>query len=247
VPLDPPRASGPPRHVAIIMDGNGRWANQRGLSRNAGHEAGERALFDTVEGCLETGIEHLTVFAFSTENWRRPVDEVRFLLGFNESLLLRRAGELDDRGVRVRFIGNRARPVPARLVRLIERTEARTADNERMTLRIAFDYGSRAELVRAATLAAAELNAGRIAGIDEAAITAHLDDPSMPDVDVMIRTSGEQRVSNFLLWQAAYAELVFTPVLWPDFGREELARCLEEYGRRERRFGTAEDRPVARG
>ncbi|MEY3019159.1 MAG: di-trans,poly-cis-decaprenylcistransferase [Actinomycetota bacterium] len=235
-----------PRHVAIIMDGNGRWANQRGLRRNAGHEAGEAALFETVEACLELGITDLTVFAFSTENWRRPVDEVRFLLGFNESLLLRRVDELDERAVRVRFIGNRSRPVPARLVRLIERTEARTADNGRMTLRIAFDYGARAELVRAARAAAEDLAAGRLAAVDEAAIAARLDDPGMPDVDLLIRTSGEVRLSNFLLWQAAYAELVFTPVLWPDFGREELRRCILEYAGRERRFGAAEDRPGAR-
>ncbi|MEX2328661.1 MAG: polyprenyl diphosphate synthase, partial [Nitriliruptoraceae bacterium] len=138
-----------PAHVAIIMDGNGRWANQRGLKRNAGHEAGEQALFDTVEGGLELGVRHLTVYAFSTENWRRPAEEVRFLLGFNESLLVRRAGELDDRRVRVRFIGRRDRRVPGRLVRLIEDTERLTARHDRMTLRIAFNYGSQAELVDA--------------------------------------------------------------------------------------------------
>ncbi len=233
-----------PSHVAIIMDGNGRWANQRGLTRNAGHEAGEAALFDTVEGALELGLEHLTVYAFSTENWRRPVEEVRFLLGFNESLLLRRADELHERQVRVRFVGGQDRRVPRRLVRLIEHTEQLTADNRRMTLRIAFNYGSRAELAHAAQRAAEDVRAGRLDAVDEDAIAARLYDPRMPDVDLLIRTSGEQRLSNYLLWQAAYAELVFTPVLWPDFDRHELARCVAQYGVRDRRFGSAEDRPA---
>jgi undecaprenyl diphosphate synthase len=238
--LDPERM---PEHVAIIMDGNGRWANQRGLKRNAGHEAGEAALFDTVEGALELGVANLTVYAFSTENWKRPVEEVRFLLGFNESLLVRRADELDDREVRVRFIGRREKRVPARLVRLIERTEALTQDNRRMTLRIAFNYGGRAELVDAVRQVVEDERAGRLGQVDDAALAARLYDPEMPDVDLLIRTSGEQRVSNYLLWQAAYAELVFTSTLWPDFDRHELARCVATYQARDRRFGTAEDTP----
>lgn len=238
--VDPDRVPG---HVAIIMDGNGRWANQRGLSRNAGHEAGEAALFDTVEGALQLGVTDLTVYAFSTENWRRPVEEVRFLLGFNESLLLRRSDELHERQVRVRFIGRRARPVPARLIRLMERTEALTRDNTRMTLRIAFNYGGRAELADAAARAASDLQAGRIQVVDERALAERLSDPQMPDVDLLIRTSGEQRVSNYLLWQAAYAELVFTETLWPDFDRDELARCVASYQARDRRFGGAVDAP----
>lgn len=233
-----------PQHVAIIMDGNGRWANQRGLKRTEGHAAGESALFDTVEGALEIGIGHLTVYAFSTENWRRPADEVRFLMEFNESLLLRRVDELDDRDVRVRFIGRRGRPVPKRLVRLIERTESRTADNARMTLRIAFNYGGHAELADAARAVAEDHAAGRLERIDERAIAARLYDPEMPPADLLVRTSGEQRTSNFLPWQAAYAELVFTETLWPDFGRAELARCVAEYQARERRFGKAVDRVV---
>jgi undecaprenyl diphosphate synthase len=233
-----------PTHVAIIMDGNGRWANLQGLPRNAGHEAGERALFDTVEGALELGVTDLTVYAFSTENWRRPPSEVRFLLGFNESLLVRRGGELDDRDVRVRFIGSRRRPVPRRLVRLIEDTEELTRDNRRMTLRVAFNYGSQAEIAEAARRAADDLAAGRLRTIDEAAITARLHDPEMPPVDLMVRTSGEQRVSNYLLWQAAYAELVFVDTLWPDFDRRELARCIAIYQARDRRFGGAVDAPV---
>ena len=234
-----------PGHVAIIMDGNGRWANARGLSRNAGHEAGEEALFDTVEGALELGVGHLTVFAFSTENWRRPTEEVKFLLGFNESLLRRRAQELDDREVRVRFIGRRDRRVPRRLVRLIEDTEARTADNRRMTLRVAFNYGGQAELVDAARTLADDVAAGRVKRVDERALAARLYDPQMPDVDLLIRTSGEQRLSNYLLWQAAYAELVFTDVLWPDFNRLELAHCIGQYQARDRRFGKAVDRVIS--
>jgi undecaprenyl diphosphate synthase len=232
-----------PGHVAIIMDGNGRWANARGLRRNAGHEAGEEALFRTVEGALELGIRDLTVYAFSTENWRRSPEEVRFLLEFNRSLLLRRVDELIDRDVRVRFIGRRARPVPRRLIELIERTEERTAHCSRMTLRIAFNYGSRAELVDAARRVAEDMVSGDLRRVDARSLAARLDDPAMPDVDLLIRTSGEQRVSNFLLWQAAYAELVFTDVLWPDFDEAELARCVAEYSARDRRFGGAQDRP----
>jgi len=232
-----------PAHVAIIMDGNGRWANARGLRRNAGHEAGEEALFRTVEGAIELGIEHLTVYAFSTENWRRSPEEVRFLLEFNRSLLLRRVDELIDRDVRVRFIGRRTRPVPKRLVALIERTEERTAHCQRMTLRIAFNYGSRSELVDAARRAAEDVASGALRRIDERSLAARLGDADMPDVDLMIRTSGEQRISNFLLWQAAYAELIFTDVLWPDFDEAELGRCVATYAERDRRFGSAQDRP----
>lgn len=238
--LDPERI---PSHVAVIMDGNGRWANARGLPRNAGHEAGEAALFDVVEGALELGIRDLTVFAFSTENWRRPPSEVRFLLGFNESLLTRRADELHERGVRVRFIGRRSRPVPRRLVRLIDSTEELTCGNRRLTLRIAFNYGARAEIVDAARRATEDVSAGTLARVDEKALRSRLYDPQMPDVDLLIRSSGEQRISNFVLWHAAYAELVFAAPAWPDFDRRELARAVGEYQRRERRFGVAVDEP----
>lgn len=233
-----------PRHVALIMDGNGRWANARGLSRNAGHEAGEQALFDTVEGALELGIGSLTIFAFSTENWRRPADEVRFLLNFNESLLLRRLDELDERGVRVRFIGRRERRVPRRLIARMEESEQRTADNERMTLRIAFNYGGQGELVDVARRIAEDVAAGRLKRVDDRAVAARLYDPEMPAVDLLIRTSGEQRISNFLLWQAAYAELVFIDTLWPDFTRLDLAHCVAEYQARDRRFGRAVDKVI---
>ena len=236
--VDPDRV---PRHVAIIMDGNGRWANRRGLPRREGHTAGEAALFDTVEGALELGVEVLTVYAFSTENWKRPPSEVSFLMNFNESLLVRRKHDLDERGVRVRFSGRRGRPVPRRLVRLIEETEQLTADNTRMTLVVAFNYGGHAEIADAAQRAAEDVVAGRLRRVDEDAIAARLYEPDLPDVDLMVRTSGEQRTSNFLLWQAAYAELVFTDVLWPDFDRHTLRDCVAEYQRRDRRFGAAED------
>jgi undecaprenyl diphosphate synthase len=228
-----------PAHVGVIMDGNGRWANQRGLPRNAGHEAGEAALFDTVEGALELGLQWLTVYAFSTENWKRPRSEVRFLMNFNRDLLLRRGDELHERGVRVRFVGRRGRPVPRRLVDMIEQTEAKTARNTRMTLQVAFNYGGRAEIVDAARRLADEAAAGRLdpRRVTEKSLQARLYEPEAPDVDLLIRTSGEQRLSNFLLWEAAYAELVFTDVLWPDFGRRDLASAVAEFQRRQRRFG----------
>jgi undecaprenyl diphosphate synthase len=241
IDLDPDRI---PQHVAIIMDGNGRWANLRGLKRNAGHEAGERALFDTVEGALELGVGAVTVYAFSTENWKRPAEEVRFLMNFNEQLLRRRIDELDDRDVRVRFVGRRTRPVPKRLVSLMEESETRTADNEAMTLYIAFNYGGQAELVDAARRLAHDHASGELKRIDERALVARLYDPQMPPVDLLVRTSGEQRISNFLLWQAAYAELVFVETLWPDFDRYELEKAIAEYQRRDRRFGRAVDAVV---
>jgi undecaprenyl diphosphate synthase len=226
-----------PDHVAIVMDGNGRWAGAKGLPRNKGHEAGEAALFDTVEGALDAGVSWLTVYAFSTENWRRPAAEIRFLMGFNESLLVRRSHELHERGVRIRFIGRRNR-VPPRVRRRVEEAEALTAADTRMTLSVALDYGGRDELVRAARRLADDVRAGRAPRrVDERAIAARLDEPGMPDVDLLIRTSGEYRISNFLLWQIAYAELYFTPVLWPDFNRRELFAALLDYQGRQRRFG----------
>jgi undecaprenyl diphosphate synthase len=229
-----------PEHVGVIMDGNGRWANQRGLPRNAGHEQGETALFDTVEGALELGLRYLTVYAFSTENWKRPPSEVKFLMNFNRDLLLRRADELDDRQVRVRFIGRRGRPVPKRLVQMMESTEAKTARHRRLTLQIAFNYGGRAELVDVARQLARDVAAGNLKPdkINRKSIQARLYEPEAPDVDLLVRTSGEQRLSNFLLWQAAYAELVFTDVLWPDFDRHDLFAAVAEFQRRTRRFGT---------
>ncbi|HEV2766747.1 MAG TPA: polyprenyl diphosphate synthase [Acidimicrobiales bacterium] len=230
--IDPVRVPG---HVACVMDGNGRWAKKRGLPRTEGHAAGEKALLDAVEGALELGLRWLTVYAFSTENWRRPVDEVRYLMQFNEGILLRRRDELHERGVRIRFVGRREGRVPRRLVRRMEETSDLTRDNRTMTLTIAFNYGGRAEIVDAVR-ALVELGTPA-KKIDESAIRRHLYDSEMPDPDLVVRTSGEYRISNFLLWQLAYSELVFTDVLWPDFRREHLFEAVREFQRRDRRYG----------
>jgi undecaprenyl diphosphate synthase len=224
------------------MDGNGRWAKQRGLKRTEGHAAGEHALFDTVEGGLDIGLRWMTVYAFSTENWRRPVDEVRYLMNFNENLLLRRRDELHERGVRVRFIGRRGGRVPGRLRRQITDAEELTRGNRTMTLTFAFNYGGRAELVDAARAIGEEVAAGRLDPdkISERTVARSLYAPDMPDPDLLVRTSGEFRISNYLLWELAYAELVFTDVLWPDFRRDHLFEAIREYQRRERRFGAVD-------
>jgi undecaprenyl diphosphate synthase len=228
-----------PNHVAVVMDGNGRWAQKRGLKRTEGHAAGEAALFDAVEGALEIGLRWLTVYAFSTENWRRPLDEVRFLMGFNERLLMQRRDELHGKGVRVRFIGRRGGRVPRRVRQRIEETEALTRANRRLTLTFAFNYGGRAELVDAVGAIAREVAAGRLdpSRIDDKVVRRHLYAPDMPDPDLLVRTSGEYRISNYLLWELAYSELVFTDVLWPDFRRQDLFDAVAEFQRRERRFG----------
>jgi len=230
--VDPERI---PTHIGCVMDGNGRWAEGRGLPRTEGHKRGEDALFEAVEGALELGVKWLTVYAFSTENWRRPPDEVRFLVNFNEDILIRRRGELDERGVRVRFVGRRDWRVPRRIIRRMDETSAMTEKNRRMTLTIAFNYGGRAEIVDAVrALVADKVPAKKI---DERAIRSHLYDPEMPDPDLVIRTSGEYRISNFLLWELAYSELVFTDTLWPDFTREHLFDAVREFQGRDRRFG----------
>ena len=230
--IDPSRI---PAHVGVVMDGNGRWAQKRGLKRTEGHAAGEEALFDTVDGALELGLKWLTVYAFSTENWKRPPDEVRYLMGFNESILTRRRDELHERGVRIRFAGRRDWRVPKRLLKRMDEAIEQTERNKKMTLTIAFNYGGRAEIVDAVrALVATGIKADKI---DEKAIRAHLYDPKMPDPDLMVRTSGEFRISNFLLWELAYSELVFTDVLWPDFRREDLFEAVREFQRRDRRFG----------
>ncbi|MGH9179836.1 MAG: polyprenyl diphosphate synthase [Acidimicrobiales bacterium] len=233
--LDGVDAGRVPVHIACVMDGNGRWAKKRGLPRTEGHSAGEEALFDAVEGALELGTKWLTVYAFSTENWRRPADEVRYLMRFNESLLLRRRDELHQRGVRIRFAGRRDWRVPRRLLRRMDEALTLTADNRTMTLTIAFNYGGRAEIVDAVrALVTLGTPADRI---DERAIRSQLYLPDMPDPDLVIRTSGEFRISNFLLWELAYSELVFTDVLWPDFRRGHLFEAVREFQRRDRRYG----------
>jgi undecaprenyl diphosphate synthase len=224
-----------PAHVACVMDGNGRWASQRGLPRTEGHAAGEEALLDTVNGAIDIGLRWLTVYAFSTENWKRPPDEVRYLMTFNESLVTRRRDELHERGVRIRFSGRRDWRVPRKLLRRMNETTEMTAANKGMTLVIAFNYGGRAEIVDAVReLVATGVGAGKI---DERAIARHLYLPDAPDPDLVVRTSGEYRISNFLLWEIAYSELVFSDVLWPDFRREDLFEAIREYQRRNRRFG----------
>lgn len=233
--IDPKRI---PRHIAAVMDGNGRWAQLRGLKRTEGHAAGEEALLDSTYGCLDLGVSWYTVYAFSTENWRRPRDEVSFLMNFNESLLVRRRDELHERNVRMRFVGRRGWRVPKRVLRRMDESVELTQHNTAMTLTIAFDYGGRAEIVDAVkAIVAAGIPADKIT---EKTIEQHLYDPEMPDPDLMIRTSGECRLSNYLLWQLAYSELVFPEVLWPDFRREHLFDAVREYQDRARRFGGVE-------
>lgn len=233
--IDPQRI---PAHVAVIMDGNGRWANARGLARQAGHEAGEPALFAVVEAAIALRVAHLTVFAFSTENWQRPAPEVTFLLNFNRQLLERRGEELHERNVKVRFIGRRDARIPDALGRMMAQTETLTMHNTGLTFRVAFNYGGQAEIVDAANQAAQQVLAGTRATVDEAAINAHLYDPTMPPVDLLMRSSGEQRISNFLLWQSAYAELLFVETPWPDFTIDTFADAMNTYQRRTRRFGS---------
>jgi len=237
--LDPDRI---PRHVGLILDGNGRWARARGLPRTAGHLAGEKALFDTVEGALQIGIEWLTAFVFSTENWNRSPEEVEFLMWFNEDLLLRRRDDLHADGVRMRFAGDLDDPrIPDRNRRHMAEAEELTKENDRLTLVFAFNYGSRRELTSAARRLATEAARGEIdpEEIDEAAFASRFYLPDMPDVDLVIRSSGEHRLSNFLLWQSAYAEFSFPGILWPDFDRHALLEAIVDYQSRERRFGRA--------
>jgi undecaprenyl diphosphate synthase len=232
--LDPNRI---PRHVACVMDGNGRWATKQGLPRTEGHRAGEEALFDASCGALELGIEYFTVYAFSTENWRRPHEEVRFLLNvIADQLLTRRRDDLHRMGVRIRFMGRRDWRVPRWVLRRMDEAAELTRHNKAMTLTVAFNYGGRAEIIDAVrALVAAGTPAGRI---DERALRRHLYSPEIPDPDLVIRTSGEYRLSNFLLWEVAYSELVFTDVLWPDFRREHLLEAVREFQARDRRYGS---------
>ena len=228
-----------PNHVGIVMDGNGRWAKLRGLPRTDGHTAGEEAMWDTVVGANELGMGWLTMFAFSSENWKRPKAEVAFLMGFNRGLLRRRREELHRMNVRVRFLGRRDWKVPRSVLKEMEISEELTRHNTGMTLTIAFNYGGRVEVVDAVKGLIADHDAGRLKGekLTPESISSRLYHPDMPDPDLIIRTSGEQRISNFLLWQAAYSELYFTPVYWPDFDREQLYEAIRDYQKRSRRFG----------
>jgi len=231
-----------PQHVGLIMDGNGRWAEAQGLHRTQGHAAGEAALFDVVDGALELGVGWLTAYTFSTENWKRSDEEVQFLLHFNVEVLQRRRDALNDKGVRIRFIGDRhdAR-VHQGLRNEFAEAEMLTRDNDTLELVLAFNYGGRAEVADAARRLAEHAAAGKLdpSTIDETAIARNLAIPEMPDVDLLIRTSGEQRVSNFLLWQATYAEIVISDLMWPDFNQNSFRECVSEYQGRDRRFGAA--------
>lgn len=229
-----------PGHVAIVMDGNGRWAKARGLPRTAGHERGEAALFDVVEGAVEIGVKAVSAYAFSTENWKRSPEEVRFLMGFNRDVIRRRRDEMHALGVRVRWAGRRPR-LWRSVIRELEIAEELTKHNTRCTLTMCVNYGGRAEIADAAAALARDVKAGRLdpAKVTEKVFARYLDEPDMPDVDLFWRTSGEQRTSNFLPWQAVYAEMVFSDIAWPDVDRLALWAAIEEYARRNRRYGSA--------
>lgn len=229
------RLGGPvPGHVAVIMDGNGRWAAARGLSVAEGHREGARALRRTVEAAIDLGVESLAVYAFSTENWARPDDEVEAIMELLGETIDRELPDLAEQGVRTRFFGRRDR-VPDELREKMGQLEVETADKSRLNLWIAFDYGGRAELVDAARRLV--LDGVAAEDVTEAALVERLSAPELPDPDLLVRTSGEERISNFLLWQLAYSELVFTETLWPDFGEDDLRAALDEFARRGRRFG----------
>jgi len=232
-----------PAHVGIIMDGNGRWAKQRGLSRSEGHAAGEEALFDVVDGAIDIGLRWLTVYAFSTENWKRPPSEVRYLMYFNRRLLQSRRDELNERNVRIRFTGRRDWRVPRHVDGEKREAQEITKHNTGMTFTIAFNYGGRVEIADAVKGILEDHDRGRLKGerITPESISSRLYHPDMPDVDLLIRTGGEMRTSNFLLWQAAYSELWFTPVYWPDFGREHMYEAIRDFQKRDRRFGAIDE------
>ena len=227
-----------PQHVAVVMDGNGRWAKARGLPRTAGHEAGEAALFDVVEGAIQIGVQELSAFAFSTENWKRSPEEVKFLMGFNRDVIRRRLDQMHEMGVRVRWAG-RAGRLWGSVTSELERAEQLTAKNKVLTLNMCVNYGGRSEIIDAALELAADIKRKQIKPekVSEKKFAQYLDIPS--DVDLFLRSSGEERISNFLLWQSAYAELVFLDVLWPDVRRETLWKAIEIYAARDRRFGKA--------
>jgi undecaprenyl diphosphate synthase len=229
-----------PHHVAVVMDGNGRWAQKRGLPRTAGHEAGEAALFDVVEGALQVGVKELSAYAFSTENWKRSPDEVKFLMGFNRDVIRRRRDEMHAMGVRVRWVGKEKRLWKS-VIDELQEAEELTKKNTKFTLNMCVNYGGRAEIVDATTQLAMDISKKKIKPdqITEKLFSKYLYNPGMSDVDLFLRSSGEKRTSNFLPWQSVYAEMVFMDVLWPDVNRATLWKAIEIYGERERRFGKA--------
>lgn len=232
-----------PQHVAIVMDGNGRWANARGLTRVEGHRAGEAALMDVIEGAIQAGVKYLTVFAFSTENWKRSPDEVKFLMNYNREVLRRRRDELDGWNVRIKWAGRRPKLWPTVIDELLI-AENQTAKNKGLTFTMCVNYGSRIEIVDAINQIVEDAQSGKLNGaMTEKKMQKYLLTKDLPDVDLFIRSSGETRISNFLLWQSAYAEFVFLDVLWPDFSRKDLWEAISQYSKRNRRFGGAVDKP----
>jgi undecaprenyl diphosphate synthase len=232
-----------PQHVAIVMDGNGRWANARGLTRVEGHRAGEAALMDVIEGAIQAGVKYLTVFAFSTENWKRSPEEVKFLMNYNREVLRRRRDELDGWNVRIKWAGRRPKLWPTVIDELLV-AERQTARNKGLTFTMCVNYGSRIEIVDAINQIVEDSKSGKLNGaMTEKKMQKYLLTKDLPDVDLFIRSSGETRVSNFLLWQSAYAEFVFLDVLWPDFSRKDLWSAIQQYSKRNRRFGGAVDKP----
>lgn len=232
-----------PKHIAVVMDGNGRWANERGLPRTEGHKAGEASLMEVIYGSLEMGVEVLSAYAFSTENWKRSPEEVRFLMGFNRDVIRRRVDELDALGVRMVWSGREGR-LWRSVIKELEVARERTKNNTRMTLQFCVNYGGRAEILDAVNEITWEVAQGKLkpGKVTAKSMAARLYAPDLPDVDLFLRSSGEQRTSNFLLWQSAYAELVFQDVLWPDVDRTTLWKAIEEYASRDRRFGGAVDK-----
>lgn len=229
-----------PKHIALVMDGNGRWATERGMKRTEGHKRGEAVLLDVVDACIELGVPYLSAYAFSTENWRRSTDEVRFLMGFNRDVLRRQRDDLHEKGVRVRWVGRRPR-LWRSVIRELETAEELTKDNTTMTLAMCVNYGGRAEIIDAARDIARLAAEGKLRPeqITEKTFPNFLDEPDMPDVDLFLRPSGEKRTSNFLLWQSAYAEMVYQDKLFPDFTQQDLYDAVLEYAKRDRRFGSA--------
>jgi undecaprenyl diphosphate synthase len=233
-----------PQHIAIVMDGNGRWANGRGLTRIEGHKAGEAALLDVVAGAIEAGVKYLTVYAFSTENWKRSPEEVKFLMGFNREVLRSRRDQLNAWGVRIRWAGRRPR-LWLSVIDELKAAEKLTSKNKTLTLTMCVNYGSRIEMIDAINAMAEDIKSGKLkpGAISEKTMHRYLNTSFLPDVDLFLRSSGEQRTSNFLLWQSAYAEFVFMDTLWPDFDRTSLWQAISQYQGRNRRFGGAVDKP----
>ncbi|MFI9718386.1 isoprenyl transferase [Streptomyces sp. NPDC052396] len=238
----PPKIPGElvPEHVAIVMDGNGRWAKERGLPRTEGHKVGAERVLDVLQGAIEMGVGNISLYAFSTENWRRSPDEVRFLMNFNRDFIRKTRDQLDELGIRVRWVG-RMPKLWKSVAKELQIAQEQTKDNDGLTLYFCMNYGGRAEIADAAAAIAREVAAGRLdaSKVSEKTLAKYMYYPDMPDVDLFLRPSGEQRTSNYLIWQSAYAEMVFQDVLWPDFDRRDLWRACLEFAQRDRRFGGA--------